>query len=32
MTVENDFTEVIADTYDLEITQCPRVIVDKSFM
>ena len=32
MTVENDFTEVIADTYDFEITQGPGVIMDKSFM
>ena len=32
MTAINDFTEVIADTYNFEMTHSPRVIVDKLFM
>ena len=32
MTAENDFIEVIADTYDFEMTKGPGVIVDKSFL
>ena len=32
MCAKSDFIEVIADTYDFEMTQGPRVIVDKSFL